>query len=162
MLNLFRLFVNYVTERCVISAESVNYVSTFSKPRVHVPQFYNPNNRNHPNFSWSNQNQPLFQQQQYGRNCNPPGFQQNSYQRQSQSNAELDELRRMVKSLAMSQKALESQIGQLVGTMMNTSHGMLPINTEANPKGADNKEHVNAIGLRSGKVLDEVFAPKQR
>lgn len=54
----------HATEQCVISAESVNFVSNSTRPQAAVPQYYHPNNRNHPNFSWSNQGQAQVYQPQ--------------------------------------------------------------------------------------------------
>ncbi|XP_074343484.1 uncharacterized protein LOC141682685 isoform X1 [Apium graveolens] len=42
------------TEQCSISSESTQFVSNFQRSQQPVPSTYHPNKRNHPNFSWSN------------------------------------------------------------------------------------------------------------
>ena len=73
------------TNQCAISNESVQFVSNFQRQQQPAPNNYHPNNRNHPNFSWSNNQggmqqpqQPFqqFQGQQYGaKPYNSAGFQ---------------------------------------------------------------------------------------
>ncbi|XP_063948190.1 uncharacterized protein LOC135152262 [Daucus carota subsp. sativus] len=48
---------------CAISSESAQFVSNFHRSQQPAPATYHPNNRNHPNFSWSN-NQNFKQQPQ--------------------------------------------------------------------------------------------------
>lgn len=94
------------------------------------------------------------------RNNGPPGF-QNNYSRQAlpQTSSEFDELKTLVKGLAMSQKALENHIGQIANNITNRPQGGFPSNTEANPRSRGlNNEQINAIGLRFGKFLEEVVA----
>jgi hypothetical protein len=91
---------------------------------------------------------PSGMQQQYApkqQQFQPPGFQQ-----QSAEQSELEELRLMVKSLVVSQKTLENQLGQLASAMLSRPQGSLPSNTETNPAQRDGTEHVKAITLRSG------------
>ncbi|KAK1379195.1 hypothetical protein POM88_025939 [Heracleum sosnowskyi] len=163
------------TTQCAISSESAQFVSNFQRSHQPVPNAYHPNNRNHPNFSWSNnqggQNQPQQPYQQYGaRPFNPSGFQQQyaprqpyqppGFQQPSQGNvgqssnekSELEELRLMFKSQAVSIKTLENQIGQIANALLNRPQGTLPSDTEANPGKREVKEHVKAVTLRSGKV----------
>ena len=124
------------TNRCAISSESVQFVSNFQNQQQPTPSTYHTNNRNHPNFSWSNNQggmqqpqQPYqqFQGQQYGPNqfnssgfqqqygsrqpFQPPGFQQQPQASAGQSSnekSELEELRLMCKSQAVSIKTLEN------------------------------------------------------
>ncbi|XP_063946058.1 uncharacterized protein LOC135151506 [Daucus carota subsp. sativus] len=69
------------TDQCAISSESAQFVSNFQRSQQPAPATYHLNNRNHPNFSWSNnqnfmpQQQQQFQQQG-ARPFNPYGFQQ--------------------------------------------------------------------------------------
>ncbi|XP_074373982.1 uncharacterized protein LOC141714358 [Apium graveolens] len=44
----------HVMDQCAISSESSQFVSNFQRPQQPVPATYHPNNRNHSNFSWSN------------------------------------------------------------------------------------------------------------
>lgn len=162
------------TNQCAISSESVQFVSNFQRSQQPAPATYHPNNRNHPNFSWSNnqgaqqpqqpyqQARPFNQgyQQQYAprQPYQPPGFHQ-----QPQANAgqpsneksEMDELRLMIKSLAVSQKTLENQMGQLASAMLSRQQGTLPSDTEVNPGRRDGKEQVKAVTLRLGKVTSD-------
>ncbi|XP_063946100.1 uncharacterized protein LOC135151532 [Daucus carota subsp. sativus] len=51
------------TDQWAISSESAQFVSNFQSSQHPAPATYHPNNRNHPNFSWSN-NQNFMQQPQ--------------------------------------------------------------------------------------------------
>ncbi|XP_063948069.1 uncharacterized protein LOC135152167 [Daucus carota subsp. sativus] len=69
------------SDQCAISSESAQFVSNFQRSQQPDPATYKPNNRNHLNFIWgNNQNcmpQPQQQFQQQGaRPFNPSGFQQ--------------------------------------------------------------------------------------
>ena len=52
---------SHATDQCSLVNESVQYVNNYQRPQQPVPATYHPNNRNHPNFSWSN-NQNVVQQ----------------------------------------------------------------------------------------------------
>lgn len=45
---------SHATDQCAICSESVQYVSSYKKDQGQFQNTYNSNNRNHPNFSWSN------------------------------------------------------------------------------------------------------------
>ena len=75
------------SDQCAISSESAQFVSNFQRSQQPAPATYHPNNWNHPNFSWSNnQNYMPQQQQQFqqqgARPFNPSGFQQQFAPRQ--------------------------------------------------------------------------------
>ncbi|KAL8123876.1 hypothetical protein AgCh_011756 [Apium graveolens] len=100
-----------VTEQYAISSDSAQFVSNFQRSQQPVPDTYHPDNWNHPNFSWSN-NQNAMQQpfQQFGNNIfNLPGFQQQITPKQqtlgaclsSNEKSELEELRLMCKNQAL-------------------------------------------------------------
>ncbi|XP_063942728.1 uncharacterized protein LOC135150377 [Daucus carota subsp. sativus] len=139
---------------------------------------YHPNNRNHRTFSWSNNQNfmphPQHQFQQQGaRPFNPSDFQQqfapkqqfhpSGFQQQNQGVAgqssnersEWEEMKLMIKSQAVSIKTLENQIGQIANTLINRPQGTLLSDTEANPGRKEVKEQVQAITLRSGRVMKE-------
>ncbi|KAL1811413.1 hypothetical protein ACET3Z_021478 [Daucus carota] len=166
------------SDQCAISSESAQFVSNFQRSQQPAPATYHPNNRNHPNFSWSNnQNYMPQQQQQFqqqgSRPFNPSGFQQQFAPRQqfhppgfqqqnhgvagqsSNERSELEELRLMVKSQSVSIKTLENQIGQIANALINRPQGTLPSDTEANPGKKEVKEQVQAVTLRSGKVTKD-------
>ncbi|XP_031382022.1 uncharacterized protein LOC116196442 [Punica granatum] len=135
------------------NGEQVNFVNNFQRSNQGpYSNTYNPGWRNHPNFSWRNENNALKP---------PPGFQkqgpaQNAPPQQSQSRMEELMLSYMQKTDTMLQnqqatiRNLEGQISQISQQLSNRPSGSLPSNTEENPKG------VNAIMLRSGKELEIV------
>ncbi|XP_063947575.1 uncharacterized protein LOC135152049 [Daucus carota subsp. sativus] len=170
------------SDQCAISSVSAQFVSNFQRSQQPAPATYHPNNRNHPNFSWSNnqnfmqQPQQQFQQQGAGP-FNPSGFQQQFAPRQqfqhpgfqqqnhgvagqsSNERSELEELRLMVKSQSVSIKTLENQIGQIANALINRPQGTLPSDTEANPGRKEVKEQVETPVLssesNSGKTVVE-------
>ncbi|XP_063938416.1 uncharacterized protein LOC135148083 [Daucus carota subsp. sativus] len=173
------------SDQCAISSESAQFVSNFQRSQQPAPATYHPNNRNHPNFSWSNnQNYMPQQQQQFqqqgSRPFNPSGFQQQFAPRQqfhppgfqqqnhgvagqsSNERSELEELRLMVKSQSVSIKTLENQIGQITNALINRPQGTLPSDTEANPGKKEVKEQVQAVTLRSGKVTKDKESATER
>ncbi|XP_063941268.1 uncharacterized protein LOC135149473 [Daucus carota subsp. sativus] len=163
---------------CAISSESAQFVSNFQRSQQPAPSTYHPNNRNHSNFSWSNnqnfmpQQQQQFQQQG-ARPFNPTCFQQQFAPKQqfhpprfhqqnqgvagqsSNERSELEELRLMFKCQAVSIGTLENQIGQIANALLNRPHGTLPSDTEANLGKKEVKEQVHAVTLRSGKVTKD-------
>ena len=67
---------SHSTDQCALVTESAQYVNNFQRPQQPVPATYHPNNKNYPNFSWSN-NQNAIQppyQQAVNKQYNPPGF----------------------------------------------------------------------------------------
>ncbi|XP_063940588.1 uncharacterized protein LOC108201067 [Daucus carota subsp. sativus] len=175
----------HATDQCAISSESAQFVSNFQKSQQLAPATYYPNNRNHPNFSWSNNQkfmqQPQQQFQQHGAGpFNPSGFQQQFAPKQqfqapgiqqqnhgmvgqtSNESSELEELRLMFKSQAVSIKTLKNQIGQIANVLLNRPQGTLPSDTEANPGKKEVKEQVQAITLRFGKVTKEQVSTAER
>ncbi|KAL1818270.1 hypothetical protein ACET3Z_013139 [Daucus carota] len=155
------------TDQCAISSESAQFVSNFQRGQQPAPATYHPNNRNHTNFSWSNNqgyNQPQqgFQQgpkqysqagtsQQYApkQPYHPPGFQ--NHGQSANERSDMEELRLMYKSQAVTLKALETQVGQLANALLSRPQGNLPSDTEV-PGKRDPKEQVQSITLRSGKT----------
>ena len=129
--------------------EQMNFVNNFSRGNQGpYSNTYNPGWRNHPNFSWRNDNNAL----------KPPGFQKqgpnhNTSSQQGQSKMEELMLSYMQKTDTMLQnqqatiRNLEGQISQISQQLSTRPLGSLPSNTEENPK------RVNAIMLRSGKEL---------
>ena len=101
-------------------------------------------------FNQSGFQQPYAPRQPY----QPPGFQQNQggVGQSSNEKSELEELRLMCKSQAVSIKTLENQIGQIANALLIRPQGTLPSDTEANPGKREVKEQVKAVTLRSGKA----------
>ena len=113
---------------------------------------YNPNWRNHLNFSYANNSNQAAPSMPYNK---PLGFTQprqpQAYQPPPQAtpssqNSSLEEL---VKTLAMSQKNLEYRMGQMakeISQIKAQGSGKLPSQTILNPK-----ENTSVITLKSGK-----------
>ncbi|KAK9666894.1 hypothetical protein RND81_14G219000 [Saponaria officinalis] len=126
------------------------------------PQYQNPN----PHYYLRNPNHG--QNQHFGNpnpnsnpNQTPPRSKLKSLMEQyaiTQGNKN-DELTNSVIQLNSSQKIIENQLSQLAQQLSNATKtpGAFPGNTEPNPKG-----HVNAIHLRSGRVLDDVEISKKK
>jgi len=149
-------FENQAENACLMAnqapsnSEQANFVGNRQQggPYSHT---YNPEWKNHPNFSWSN-NRNVQQ---------PPGFQQQQQeQQQYQKNIseKIEVLIQLVKSQngeimdqAAEIKNLKRQMGELAASSAIRQPGQLPSNTEVNPR-----EHVNAITTRSGVQLSEV------
>ena len=151
-----------VFDSCADEEEQVNALEGF-QPRVRNDPFsntYNPGWRNHPNFSWKNNNQQQQPQPQYqlyqrtnqfqgqSSNQNQPrkpsledslnAFIQVSEQNQVANNQRLD-------SLEASMKRMETQVGQLANQMQIHQKGKLPSQPE---------QAKSITVLRSGKVID--------
>ncbi|KAG9458145.1 hypothetical protein H6P81_002653 [Aristolochia fimbriata] len=115
---------------------------------------YNPDWKNHPNFSWNNTNQTRQ---------HPPGFnplQANARQKEEPliTRAELEEDRKLMRTICaeiQSMKTMQTDV-QSIKEVYERLRGALPSNSEVNPK-----EQVKAITLRSGKTLEEL-QPKEQ
>ena len=155
--------------------EEVNYMGGFAKPQQRSDPYsntYNPGWRNHPNFSWRDQNsnpprpvgppgfqpRPNFQQQYQPQQQASSSSQQNAQERKPpmedllmQCMAKMDaKVDQIVQSQQSTIQNLERQVGQLAKAVSDREKGKLPSTSEVNPK-----ESVMAITLRSGKELDE-------
>ncbi|XP_073120512.1 uncharacterized protein [Henckelia pumila] len=127
-------------------AENANFVGNMP-PNNPYSNTYNPGWKNHPNFSWSNQNQNLNQQNV----MRPPlGFAQ-----QDKKPSLEDLMTNFISSTETrlqnqdaSIRNLETQLGQLANIISGRTQGTFPSDTEKNPK-----EKAKAITLRSGKEI---------
>ncbi|XP_073127370.1 uncharacterized protein [Henckelia pumila] len=122
-------------------------LSGFRPPNNTYSNTYNPGWKNHPNFSWSNQNQNLNQQNVVRP---PPGFAQ-----QDKKPSLEDLMTNFISSTETrlqnqdaSIRNLETQLGQLANIIAGRTQGTLPSDTERNPK-----EQAKAITLKSGKEI---------
>ncbi|KMS97498.1 hypothetical protein BVRB_5g126420 [Beta vulgaris subsp. vulgaris] len=149
----------HLTNEC-INVEQAQFVSNFNRPPNNDPysNTFNPGWRNHPNFSWRNQGQQ-------NANVNsqiPPGFHQKQPQQEIRPSWELaieklanatseriEKLETKVDQIAISNRNVELQLGQLANAINSRSQGALPSNTEVNPK-----QHCNAVTLRNVKLLE--------
>ncbi|KAG9449976.1 hypothetical protein H6P81_009941 [Aristolochia fimbriata] len=145
--------------QAVNSFDHANYVSNFCRSNDPYSNTYNPGWRNHPNFSWSNNNQQPNTQQPIAQTRPPPGFQIVAQEPEQKSNLE-DMISKILtnqekgearfQNQEASIRNLEIQMGQLANAISGRNHGTLPSNSETNPR-----EQIKAITLRSGKVLEE-------
>ncbi|KAG9453395.1 hypothetical protein H6P81_006299 [Aristolochia fimbriata] len=129
--------------------DHANYVSNFRRSNDPYSNTYNPGWRNHPNFSWSNNNQHRNTQQPIAQTRPPPGFQKVA--REPEQKPNLEDM--ISKILANQEKGearfqnqeasirnLEIQMGQLANAISGRNHGTLPSNSETNPR-----EQIKAI-----------------
>ena len=127
-------------------------------------QSYNPGWKNHPNFSWKNQNavNPMEQM----KPTPPPEQKKSSLDQkleqlgdmqiimlQSQNKFE-NETRTSLNNQAAQLKNLEVQMGQMATLFSERQQGNLPSTSEVNPR-REGKERCKAITLRSGKTLEK-------
>ncbi|XP_063938056.1 uncharacterized protein LOC135147930 [Daucus carota subsp. sativus] len=118
---------------CAISSESAQFVSNFQRSQQPAPATYHPSNRNHPNFSLSN-NQGYNQPQQ--------GFQQGPKQYNQAGNSQ---------QYAPKQPYHPPGFQNHGQSANERPQGNLPSDTEV-PGKRDPKEQVQSITLRSGRT----------
>ncbi|KAH9735037.1 hypothetical protein KPL71_017612 [Citrus sinensis] len=160
----------HLFDNCPGNPASVNYVGSFNRQNQDnlYSNTYNPGWRQHPNFSWNNQNQPAAAFSGQNRPAQPPGFYQQNQEQRSINNDQLSSLEVLIKDYIVKNEAvveshaaylrnLENQIEQLATIVSNRPQGSLPSNTE-NPR-REGKEHCKLINLRSGKDVDNSVAP---
>ncbi|KAL4610105.1 hypothetical protein ACB092_08G028300 [Castanea dentata] len=120
-----------------------NYVSNFQRQNNPYSNMYNPGWRNHPKFSWSNNQGQAKPPQQFP-------------QQEKKSTLEdmfmqyLQKIDVAIQNNSASIRNLEVQIGQLSSMLTERTAGTLTSNTFTNPK-----EHVKAISLRSGRTYEK-------
>ncbi|XP_070024969.1 uncharacterized protein [Nicotiana sylvestris] len=145
---------NHTSDMCPTNPESIYYVGQQSRgPMNQHAQYgntYNANWRNHPNFSWG-ENQSNQNQYRPQGNFNQP--QRPPQQVEENTNDLLKKLLQDNQQLRTDFRNLERQLGQLAANQNTRPAGALPSDTEKNPQ-------VSAITLRTGRELDEV--PKKR
>ncbi|XP_024962255.1 uncharacterized protein LOC112502535 [Cynara cardunculus var. scolymus] len=166
-------------EFCPESPVSVNYVGNHTRNSP-FSLTYNPNWRNHPNFSWARNPglQPPGATQVQNRPSNPPGFHQGGHQMQgnhqmyqsgqssqshaprqqnaSKGNGSLESLLKgFINQTNATLRNFETQLGQFAADLKNRPQGTLPSDTETP------KEHVKAVTLRSDKNFGDSNAEKE-
>ncbi|XP_070022361.1 uncharacterized protein [Nicotiana sylvestris] len=145
---------NHTSDMCPTNPESIYYVGQQSRgPMNQQAQYgntYNPDWRNHPNFSWggnqSNQNQYRSQ-----GNFNQP--QRPPQQVEESTNDLSKKLLHDNQQLRTDFRNLERQMGQLAANQNTRPTDALPSDTKKNPQ-------VSSITVRTGRELGEV--PKKR
>ncbi|XP_070010916.1 uncharacterized protein [Nicotiana sylvestris] len=145
---------SHMSDMCPTNLESIYYVGQQNRgpPNQHAQygNSYNPNWRNHPNFSWGGNQQ--------NHNQHRPQGSFNQFQRPPQQMEEsTNDLLKMLlidnQQLRTDFRNLERQMGQLATNHNTRPAGALPSDTEKNPQ-------VNAVTLRNGRELEEV--PKKK
>ncbi|KAL8461939.1 hypothetical protein ACS0TY_033138 [Phlomoides rotata] len=115
---------------------------------------YNPNFKNHENFSYANQKAAI----QFPPGFNPGGKPPNNEGRPSQDEvmeAMFKKMEEFMKNTSGQIKTLEHQVGQLASTVGEQHQkGKFPSTTETNPR-----EHCKAIKLQSGTSYDGPSKP---
>ena len=118
------------SDQCPHSVESIQFVSNARKPQNNpYSNTYNPGWRQHPNFSWNNNqgqgSAPRFQQ----------SGQLQVQQPMQEKKPSLEEtLMQFMASTAANFKMMETQIGQLANAINSRPQGSLPSNTKPNPR----------------------------
>ena len=127
---------------------------------------YNAGWRNHPNLGWGNNNQQRLVQ---GQNYQPPQEKKPNLEKmletltantvvlQAETKSFMAETHTNFKNHRAAIHNLEVQVGNLSAQLANRAQGSMPSDTVKNPK-----EQVNAINLRSGKVLKPARTPIRR
>ncbi|XP_050897072.1 uncharacterized protein LOC127103874 [Lathyrus oleraceus] len=151
--------------------EEVNYL------KQNNPYFntYNPSSKNHPNFSWKDQqgniqkqdpvkyqNQQQFQPQQNFQNQFLQQHQQQAPQKVDWEittenmvvqNAQFQEdTRNNQRNTTSTFKNLEVQVGQIAQQLSNQAQGTLPSATIQNPR---NRKNINVVTIRSQKLAKD-------
>src|SRR4051812_8466255 len=157
---------------CVATAQQVEEIN-FLKQNNPYSNTYNPGWKNHPNFSWkeqqgnfqkqgSTQQQPPYQQQ---FQHHPQQFQtQGQQQVQKKADWEIaieimaaqnsqfqEETRTNLRNTTTSIKNLEVQMGQMAHHLTLQAQGTLPSSTVKNPK---DQEKINDVTTRSRRVAE--------
>ncbi|KAF7844320.1 uncharacterized protein G2W53_001225 [Senna tora] len=135
---------------------------------------YNPGWRNHPNFSWRQQNSDpqrqqvnpnglvnssTYQSPRYAQPA-PQSFQSSGIDHNFQNQVlsalkNLDHMRQLLDSYTQSIAKLETQVGQLANTIARRDEGKLPSFPMENPRGQTYQEETKAVTtLRSGEIID--------
>ncbi|XP_078166211.1 uncharacterized protein LOC144560859 [Carex rostrata] len=156
--------------------EQVNALNGFGRPQNDpFSNTYNPGWRNHPNFSWKNNNPNAIPQQ----NNQPPGFAPRQFnpqpapqkssletllenfvtkqdQRMNNQDKNISNLASKIDQLATQNRMLETQFVQFSQQASSSSRapGTLPGQPEVNPR-----EHCKAVTLRSGKQTIDPTPP---
>ncbi|KAH9680322.1 hypothetical protein KPL71_026505 [Citrus sinensis] len=164
----------HLFDNCPGNLASINYMGSFNRQNQDNPysNTHNPRWRQHPNFSWSYQNQTAAAPSGQNRPAQLPGFYQQNQEQRSINNDQLSSLEGLIKDYIVKNEAvvqshtvslrnLENQIGQLATALSNRPQGSLPSNIE-DPR-REGKEHCKVINLRSRKDVDSpVGVPKRK
>ncbi|XP_019240098.1 PREDICTED: uncharacterized protein LOC109220092 [Nicotiana attenuata] len=139
-----------ISNLCPVNPESVYFVGNANRGQANqYGDTYNPNWRNHPNFSWG-ENQGA--QKQYMPQAPQQQYRPLQAEQPTNSTSHIEEMLKKLMADKLAQAAahsaaiqnLKRQMGQLASTQNNRPAGALPIDTKPNPKA-----QVNALTLRN-------------
>ncbi|XP_062075251.1 uncharacterized protein LOC133779290, partial [Humulus lupulus] len=148
-------------------SEEANALHSYGKPNDSpFSSTYNPNWRNHPNFSWR-QNQPQMNQgHQYNTQNQAHAPQNQPYPQQRKPSLEdtlqqfMQSTQQILQNQSQSITKLETQVGQLATALADREKGTFPSQPIPNPKGqyeigksSHNGEVKSISTLRSGKKI---------
>ncbi|XP_019266634.1 PREDICTED: uncharacterized protein LOC109244059 [Nicotiana attenuata] len=157
----------HTSDICPVNPESIYYMGQqASGPMNQHAQYgktYNPNWRNHPNFSWGG-NQKIRPQANYNHPPQPPQQAEESLtdvmKRHLIDNqkvmTENQQFRAENQQLRTEFRNLERQFGQMANNQNTRPAGALSSYIEHNPKA-----QVNGVTLRNGRELEEVSEKKK-
>ncbi|KAL5572943.1 hypothetical protein UlMin_022540 [Ulmus minor] len=139
------------------SSEQVNYVANNQRQFNPNSNYYNQGWRNHPNFSWSNNQNVQNPHSGFQAQDKKPTMEEAFTQFMTRTNAFIDDTQANFRNQGASICSLEHQVGEISKLLTERTQGALPSNTERNLR-----EHAKAITLRSGKELEQSrWASKQ-
>src|SRR3954463_2651923 len=122
---------------CVATAQQVEEIN-FLKQNNPYSNTYNPGWKNHPNFSWKDQQVP--QKAEWEVTIERLAGQCSEFQEETRNNH---------RNTTTSIKNLEVQVGQIAQHLTLQAQGTLPSSTVANPK---NQEKINVVTTRTQKA----------
>ncbi|KAL5560436.1 hypothetical protein UlMin_036647 [Ulmus minor] len=132
------------------SPDQVNYVANNQRQFNLNSNYYNPGWRNHPNFSWSNNQNVQKPPSGFQAQEKKPTMEEAFTQFMTRTNAFIDDTQANFRNQGASIRNLEHQVGEISKLLTERGQGALPSNTERNPR-----EEAKAITLRSGKELEK-------
>ena len=158
---------NHLSEECQegnpfmqTNQEQAQYVGNHPSqpPFIRQQAPYNPNWRNHPNFSWkNNQNSGNFQQGGSSAQPERKSDLENMMEQLTTNTMQfMAETRTIHQNQAAQIRNLEATISQLAEAIHNHPQEDLPSNTKVNPR-----ENCHAITLRNGKEVGESSGTKR-
>ncbi|KAL5544723.1 hypothetical protein UlMin_008507 [Ulmus minor] len=132
------------------SPDQVNYVANNQRQFNPNSNYYNPGWRNHPNFSWSNNQNVQKPPSGFQAQEKKPTMEETFTQFMTRTNAFIDDTQANFRNQGASIRNLEHQVGEISKLLTERGQGALPSNTERNPR-----EEAKAITLRSGNELEK-------
>ncbi|KAL5572381.1 hypothetical protein UlMin_021978 [Ulmus minor] len=132
------------------SPYQVNYVANNQRQFNPNSNYYNQGWRNHPNFSWSNNQNVQKPPSSFQAQDKKPTMEEAFTQFMTRTNAFIDDTQANFRNQGASIRNLEHQVGEISKLLTERAQGTFPSNTERNPR-----EEAKAITLRSGKELEK-------